>query len=98
MYSHGVLTTSEDLAAHMHGSLQLRYVHILARHGARTTVVELPNAVGNLPGSNDNKQPLCTPADLTVNELRQFHIHKVCLCVCVHAGVCVCAVVRAALV
>ena len=72
---------------------RLDYVAFQAKCGC---LFWMRHAVGNLPGSNDNKQPLCTPADLTVNELRQFHIHKVCLCVCVHAGVCVCAVVRAA--
>ena len=66
--SNGALHAGSDLASAMDGSLSLRYVHVFARHGTRTSVHSVPNV--NHPGP-------CEPAQFSVDDLRAFQLQQV---------------------
>ena len=69
--SNGMLPPGGDLAAHMHGRLQLQFVHVLARHGDRTSVSKFTDV---LPPP---ETPLCNPARVPLQRLRKFRVNKV---------------------
>lgn len=52
----------------MGGALDLRYVHVVARHGDRTSLHKLPNQPQDAP------VPACRPAHIPVEALRRFTV------------------------